>query len=623
MPKLPDPFTTKPSKEQTDKTKVLLDQIFKQSDVKYSLNIFSEDSIEKLALYKKSDGNIYLQCFATEKEKRAKPEEIIRQLFLLFLNQKLNYSRNQMLVEVPIKMGSTYASKKADIVVYKEKAKINPHIILEVKKPNRKDGLEQLHSYMNATGVYYGLWSNGQEQIVQWRVEPNIFEELNRLPAINETIDGVKEPLQKKQLEPIVNLKETVEYLEDEALANAGVNTFEEIFKLIFAKLYDEFTKRNTDDYMEFRTTTGTPEEQYKRIGQLFEKAKDEWADIFDPQEKINLSPEALIVVVSAMQKYKFFEGDLDVLDAAFEYLVNPEQKGDKGQYFTPRHIVDMMVKMLNPKANENMLDPACGPCGFPIHTFKWVVRNEFKTADALRRRDYAQRRLFGIDFDPRLVKVAKAMMLIVGDGKTNVYRANSLDPRGWVGTPVSHAVQLGIFDVLMTNPPFSGKIKTPEVLGTYDLAFKGDSSKNRRVNQLGRDILFIERCLQFLKSGGRMAIVLPQGDLNNTSSQFVREWIVKKARILAVVGLGANTFKPFTGTKTSVLFLQKWHEDEKPLEDYPIFMAVSERSGKDTSGDYIYKEIDGKRVVDHDLNEIADEFIKFAKGQKFNFWKD
>ena len=325
MPKLPDPFSTKPTKEQIDKTRVLLDQIFKQPDVKYSLNIFSEDLIGKVALYKKDDENIYLQCFATEKEKRAKPEEIIRQLFLLFLNQKLNYSRSQMLVEVPIKMGSTYASKKADIVVYKEDAKINPHIIVEVKKPNRKDGLEQLHSYMNATGVYYGLWSNGQEQVAQWRVEPNIFEELNRPPAINETIDDVKEPLQKRQLEPIVNLKETIEYLEDEILANAGVNTFEEIFKLIFAKLYDEFTKRNTDDYMEFRTTTGMPHEQYKRISQLFEKAKDEWSDIFDPQEKINLSPEALIVVVSAMQKYKFFEGDLDVLDAAFEYLVNPE----------------------------------------------------------------------------------------------------------------------------------------------------------------------------------------------------------------------------------------------------------------------------------------------------------
>lgn len=124
-------------------------------------------------------------------------------------------------------------------------------------------------------------------------------------------------------------------------------------------------------------------------------------------------------------------------------------------------------------------------------------------------------------------------------------------------------------------------------------------------------------------KSGGRMAIVLPQGDLNNSNAQFVREWIIKRARILAVVGLGVNTFKPFTGTKTSVLFLQKWREDEKSLEDYPIFMAVSEKSGKDSSGDYIYKDIDGKKVIDHDLNEIADEFVKFAKKQKFNFWKD
>lgn len=621
MSKLPNPFS-KPTKDQRVKTEKILDHIFKEPDTKYGLSVFPKDLINELLLYQKSDGNIYLKCLISEKEKRAKPEEIIRQFFLLLLNRTLNYPRQRILIEVPIKMGTTYASKKADIVVFQEDARINPHIIVEVKNPTRKDGLDQLHSYMNATGVYYGAWTNGQEEIVQWRVEPNIFEELNRLPAVNETIDDVKEPLQRKQLEPITNLKEIVEYLEDEVLAHAGVNTFEELFKLVFAKLYDEFNKRDDDDYMEFRTTTGSPQEQYKRISQLFEKAKDEWRDIFEPQDKINLSPEALIVVVSAMQKYRFSEGDLDVLDAAFEYLVNPEQKGDKGQYFTPRHIVDMAVKMLNPKVDEDMLDPACGPCGFPIHTFKWVVQNQLKTAPEIRRRDYAIRRLYGIDFDLRLVKVAKAMMLIVGDGKTNVYRANSLDPRDWVGSPVSHAIKLDSFDVLMTNPPFSGKIKTPEVLGTYDLAFKGDGSKNKRVSQLTRDILFIERCLQFLKPGGRMAIVLPQGDLNNLSTRYVREWLMRKARILAVVGLGVNTFKPFTGTKTSVLFLQKWKEGKKPLEDYPIFMATSEKSGKDNSGNYIYKEVGGKQVVDSDLNEIADEFIKFAKEQKFSFWK-
>jgi len=131
------------------------------------------------------------------------------------------------------------------------------------------------------------------------------------------------------------------------------------------------------------------------------------------------------------------------------------------------------------------------------------------------------------------------------------------------------------------------------------------------------------------LKPGGRMAIVLPQGVFNNTNMQYIRQWLFEKARILAVVGLQVNTFKPHTGTKTSVLFLQKWNEDEKPLDDYPIFMSVSQKSGKDNSGDLIFKkDQDGKRVfigsnkpaLDDDLDEIAEEFIKFKNQQKINF---
>ncbi len=141
--------------------------------------------------------------------------------------------------------------------------------------------------------------------------------------------------------------------------------------------------------------------------------------------------------------------------------------------------------------------------------------------------------------------------------------------------------------------------------------------------NKVSRDILFIERDLNFLKPGGRMAIVLPQGVLNNTQMEYVRKFILKKARLLAVVGLHGNTFKPHTGTKTSVLFLQKWKENEEIPEDYPIFMAVSKKGGKDNSGEYIYQKDSegnvmfdgtGKKLIDHDLDEIAEEFLKFMK---------
>jgi type I restriction enzyme M protein len=311
---------------------------------------------------------------------------------------------------------------------------------------------------------------------------------------------------------------------------------------------------------------------------------------------------------------------------------------------------------MLNPKVDEYMIDTAAGSCGFTVHTIFKVWGNEFTAQGPNKwQSDYASTYVYGIDFDARSVKIAKALNLIAGDGRTNVYRANSLDPRNW---PDDARVGLRDrlqrfpkdrtkddfnqanyryfgFDVLMTNPPFAGDIKDSRILHQFDLAQKDG---NKWQSKVGRDILFIERNLEFLKPGGRMCIVLPQGRYNNTSDEYIRKFVTDKARILAVVGLHGNTFKPHTGTKTSVLFLQKWNDDLKagPIckrtDNYPVFMATSHNSGKDNSGDYLYKmgtdkqpllDNHGHMIVDHDLDQIADGFIDFARRQKFAFWEE
>jgi len=568
---------------------------------------------------------------------KATPEERIRQALVASLIKELGYPLKRIREEVPIKMGSTYASKKADVVVYTEEPPDTMHIIFETKKPKRKDGVEQLKSYMNATGVYFGGWLNGTEAAFLFRRDPNIFEYLPRLPAVNEDIDDVRRPLTKKDLQPIENLKETIQDLENTVLANAGVSAFDGIFPILFAKFWDEFYK-GPNDTLDFRTTTAPLQDQAKRLKGVFTQALKTWPDVLFEQDWPDISPESLVTIASALQHLRFQDADLDVIDAAFEYMINPEQKADKGQFFTPRPIVKMAVKMLNPKPNELIIDPACGPCGFMIHSLYWVVDRYLKSKYGSEwkeyRTDYARSNLFAIDFDQRLVKVAKAMMLIAGDGRAHVYRVNSLDPREWKGRTdgLVETIKDGTFDVLMTNPPFAGQITPPEILGTYDLAYKGDPTTHKRLGKLTRDVLFIERCLRFLRPGGRMAIVLPQGNLNNTNAEYIRNYVMNKARILAVVGLHVNTFKPFTGTKTSVLFLQKWHPSQDVLADYPIFMAVNEKPVKDNSGDYIYKEDGegsvvkdefGKPMIDHDLDEIAGEFVRFAKEQKMDFWRD
>ena len=252
---------------------------------------------------------------------------------------------------------------------------------------------------------------------------------------------------------------------------------------------------------------------------------------------------------------------------------------------------------------------------------------------------------VYALDFDPRSIKIAQALNLIAGDGRTNVYRANTLDPRGWNDT-----TKVGLrdrlqrfpddpkrdqwnrdnfryfdFDVLMTNPPFAGDIKDPRILHQYDLAKK---AKGKWRNKVGRDVLFIERNLEFLKPGGRMAIVLPQGRMNNTTDKTIRNFISQHTRILAVVGLHGNTFKPHAGTKTSLLFAQKWNDDSKApprlhcpkVDDYPIFFAVSQQGGKDSSGEYVYLTDDkgrwvydlyGHPMVDHDLFNLRAHLAK------------
>jgi len=625
---------------------IALDAIFRNTDIKHGLTVFAAHELNILDLWKRGE-KYYFHCLIRHKKILAKPEEIVRQLCIKRLLD-IGYTEDQMALEVSVKMGSTVHSKAADIVVYREGTlRLTPYIVVELKRPLRKDGIDQLESYMNATGVPFGWWLNGKDELIRYREEPNIFTSIDRLPALGETIDDVRAPRRKKDLEPLVNLRELVELLEERVLANAGVSAFDEIFKLIFAKLYDE-NSHGDEQALEFRRGSETPEELHDRIQRLFIRATKHpgWNEIFDPAEKIQLTPQALAPCVSELEKYRFFGSDLDVLDAAFEHLINPEQKGDKGQYFTPRHVVRMCVDMLNPNEDEYCLDPACGPCGFMIHTLKHVAesasfKRKWGKEVETRKREYAQNYLYAIDFDMKLAKVAKVMMLIMGDGKTNVFRVSSLDPREWKSHPyrVGDKIKDGMFNLVMTNPPFAGEITQAEILGGYDLAYKGDPATNKRANKVERDVLFIERCLRFLKPGGRMAIVLPQGIFNNTSDEFIRNYVMKHARLLGVVGLHGNMFKPFTGTKTSVLLVQKWHSDEERIEagDYRIFFATSQKSGKDNSGSYIWLDKESKERVrngktsevfetsevylDHDLNDIVEAFKAFAKEERLDFF--
>lgn len=675
------------------------------------LSLFNQEEQQRLIdkLRENDKGKTIVECLVRKTDIILTPEEAVRQLFLDRLINEYKYPVSRVKLEHAIHFGREV--KRADIVIFEKERPTTEYIIIELKKSKEKDGKEQLRSYCNATGATMSVWTNGSQITFFNRKDPNYFEEIPNIPTETQSLkDILDEPFTLKDLivkDKILkegkSLRQIIKNMEDEVLANAGVDVFEECFKLIFTKLYDEsLSKRDKEiisyyvdsncdcesladleykDYielvkevndkkfrqLEFRNKGETDLELKKKIQKLFDGAKTKWKGVFPEDAKINLSPSHLSVCVSSIQDIKLFNSNLQIIDEAFEYLINKSSKGEKGQYFTPRHVIDMCVKMLNPQKGEYMIDTASGSCGFPVHTIFKITGKLFSNADIPDEEKENVLKIFGIDFDEKAVRVARTLNLIAGDGNTNVLHLNTLDYDRWQNTIESlewydtygegvkrlkklqkdkESYKEFNFDILMANPPFAGDIKEQTILAKYDLAFK-DEAKNKMKPKVGRDILFIERNLDFVRPGGRLAIVLPQGRFNNTSDKDIREYIAQKARILAVVGLDVNTFKPHTGTKTSVIFLQKWNDDDSnkryycpKVEDYPIFFAVSEQSGKDNSGEYIYATDEnghlifdkhGHFVLEHDLHNhdgdlpdgIAEAFIDFAKSEKLSFWSE
>lgn len=686
-------------------------------DSNYKLTQFSTEQIKKLedsiTLKKSKDKHIpYINCLVRRKEIQLKPEEAIRQLYLMVLNEVYGYPFERMEIEYAVSFGRE--KKRADIVVFDKQDTRAIYIMVELKKPKLKDGKEQLKSYCNATGAPIGVWSNGDSISFYHRKDPNYFEDLSAIPSAMQKLSDILterwtiDDLVKKDklVTEKKSLKDLILEMEDEVLANAGVDVFEELFKLIFTKLFDEMESgRNKSRHLEFRNYGDTETELKQKIQSIFDKARTKWEGVFTDDSKLMLTPSHLSVCVSSLQDVKLFNSNLDVVDEAFEYLIGKSSKGEKGQYFTPRYVIDMCVKMMNPQVDETVIDTAAGSCGFPVHSIfhvweqilkeKGIPKSHLFTSEEKPTEctDYVQNKVFAIDFDEKAVRVARTLNLIAGDGQTNVLHLNTLDYERWDEKTEDQTWQDTYyegwkklrklrttkdanrdfeFDVLMANPPFAGDIKESRILAKYEL---GKKPNGKYQSKVGRDILFIERNLDFLKPGGRMAVVLPQGRFNNSSDKNIRDYIADKCRILGVVGLHGNVFKPHTGTKTSVLFVQKWDDTLCPkVADYPIFFATQQEPSKDNSGEKIYvkkkdfpntssapkndrhTELDsaphtaaepidhynktpedldeykldthGHLIVKHDLfnhdgqtkDGIAEAFIEFAKKEKLSF---
>ncbi len=370
---------------------------------------------------------------------------------------------------------------------------------------------------------------------------------------------------------------------------------------------------------------------------------KADFSTIFKRNEGFELEPRVLAYLVSQLQMYSLLESDVDVKGRAYEEIVGSNLRGDRGEFFTPRNICQMAVTMLDPGENQLVLDPACGTGGFLITAMTHVIEKirpaELKkwkgdisrAYEPIRARvqRFAERFIADLDFNPELVKASKMNMVMNNDGAGGIYQANSLEnPAVWTDDLRKREL-LGKVDILFTNPPFGSKILVtdPVILEQYDLGHNWiyDKTTDRWEIQpnVGRsqppEILFIERCVRFLRPGGRCAMVLPDGILGSPGLGYVREWILRHTRVLASIDLHPDTFQPHVSIQTSVLVLQRKdpqlvavEQAAKRLNDYRVFMAVANHIGHDKRGNRTYvRDKHGNEVV----REIERQMVEYLDG--------
>jgi type I restriction enzyme M protein len=588
--------------------------------------------------------------------KATKEEQDAVQVFARRLVEDYGYRKDQIQTHPQFRVrkrpSDESKSYPVDIAVFTSSDKVEPnlHLIVECKKPNRRDGLEQLQLYLDMSPASLGVWFNGDEHAyIQKLHHPDGSRTYRLLPNIPRRGQRVEDIglFQRKDLVKPSNLRATFRDLRNHlAGMTTGVTRDEplarEIINLLFCKIYDEIETAPAD-MVRFRAGVEESEEEVlKRTQDLFDEVKTEYSDVFDETDSIQLDAGSVTYIVGELQNYAVTEADRDAIGDAFETFIGPALRGAEGQFFTPRNVVHMMVSILDPDPGEVLIDPACGSGGFLITALEhvWekikIEAKEKRWSESRRSRrelEVATKTFRGVDKDSFLAKVSKAYMALVGDGRGGVFCANSLQlPRDWP-TQMQDKVKLGSFDVVMTNPPFGKKIvvRGAPLLAQFSLGHKWRldkaSGKLEATTTLHEkqppQILFLERCLQLLKPGGRLGIVLPEAIFGMPTHEYVVQYLRDRARIRAIIAMPEPLFKTSgkggTHAKVVVAFIENSPPDDHGHE---IFMAEAKWCGHDSRGNpTVRKDEDGKDVLLDDVPLITERFLELFDTPK-KFWE-
>lgn len=603
-------------------------------------------------------GEDEMVCSLTNRVVKATDKEMTLQSMIAMMTEEYGFAPEDMERDFKVKYedvdSGTTKSQKVDLAIFNQgKAHDTDELIrfiivaknAKIKPNDKKAGVEATtENILISTDCDFACWTNGEDLQYVYSYEDDFgqasCEAISDFPACGQTLEDLEAQGERAMPRKPANesLVKTFKRCHDYIYGNEGMKktAFWELLNLIFCKLYDEkrrFSDAKAGISYRRRFWVGVKEQNTDegrkavadRIKGIFEDLKESnvFQDVFDGNEQIMLSDRGLAFVAGELAKYSFLDATVDVKGTAYETIVSNTLKQEAGQFFTPRNIIKCMVEMLDPDQNTRVLDPACGSGGFLVmvldHVRHKIAKNLYPELDDIRLearinspevddavREYAENMIFGFDFDPDLKKAARMNMVMAGDGHSNIYNINSLDYPYGSKPDVPHIAEAvnasinksadknyhfetapnnaqGKFDMVFTNPPFGTKVEVDqEIADRYELDSKAP------------EVLFIEACYNFLKPGGKAAIVVPDGILGNPNMVSVRTWILSHFKLLASIDLPVETFKPQVGVQSSLLFLQKKTDDEQltQLEDesYDIFMAIAESVGKDLRGAPVYK---------------------------------
>ncbi len=580
-----------------------------------------------------------------------RPEERVRQRLQRLLHLQYEYPKNRIAREVPVYHGSKEIRDiegrpiRADVGVFrsseaaKRKDQGQIHLIAETKRPKKDEGYSQLVSYVFNTSSEGAIWFNGDDLRV-WRRVDHHLDEWPTLPRIREKWDAVGRRLKTELLE-LKDPRGTLRRCHDRIHSRGATDDIAiTMVRLLLSKWRDE---ERPGDYTEFYCTSdefSTKEGREAvafRVESLFAEVRDAHPTVFDTHEIIGASPDEIIEVVTELQNYRLLgetDAQWDIMGAAYEQYTADEMKKEGGEFFTNRLIVDLLTKMVVDVSGGTMIDPAGGTGGFcsaVLRRVRHLIRDKIKNKTAQERAiANLKDRIFLVDKKPRLVKLAKAAMIVSGNGHRGFIRGDSLQPINALPASFRRQCKPGGVSFVMTNPPWSGlvegRISDKTILHNFEVAHKWEWDSDGRYSPTADltggvppEYLFVEQCTNWLATGGTLAIVLPKGILDNAEPALsVRHYLFRHYQVQAVINCHKDTFQPYTGSR-GCLIVAKKKKQPSDWRRYKIFMAINRKIGQDSEGMPVYRKDDRGRPtheIDQDLDSILEAWQAFLNGR-------